>query len=628
MKALRYYTKLIKPYFLVFAFLQLITRVVFFTKEISHIDEPALSLALSLVVGFIFDLVGVFVFVSIPITALYAFISEKFYRSNTYLYITKLFLFIFISTFLFISVSEYLFWDEFTSRFNFIAVDYLIYTKEVIGNIKESYPLVPLFSGIALVAVTITWLSKKMLQIRLHIPKFTVRWKVFLANIVFAVVFCFIINSKHTEFSSNEITKQITKNGIFEFVSAFRNNDLSYKNFYITGDDVELTNILKKDLQEKNSHFLNESNISRDIKTNEQERKHNVVIITVESLSAEYMEAFGNKENLTPNLDRIAKDSLFFKNLYAIGTRTVYGLSAITLSIPPVPGNAIVRKSDNENLSSLGNILGRKGYESKFIYGGFGYFDNMNYFFENNGYKVVDRSDLSDEEITFANIWGVSDEDLFNRVLKENDEAHAKGTLFFDMVMTTSNHRPFTYPEGKIDIPVKTGRSGGVKYTDYAIGKFIEAAEKKPWFENTIFVIIADHTASSAGKISLDPNKYHIPLIIYAPKLLKPKEFNSLCSQIDLAPTLLSVLNVSYESKFFGIDLTSSDPNRAFISNYQQIGYIENDNLIIFKPIKEVTQYKKFDGEFGKVSEIDKSLINKALAYFQNASKWRIWNKY
>jgi len=627
MKALRYYTKLIKPYFLVFALLQLVTRLVFFTKEISHIDEPALSLALSLVVGFIFDLVGVFVFVSILITALYAFISEKFYRSNAYFYITKLFLFIFISTLLFISVSEYLFWDEFTSRFNFIAVDYLIYTKEVIGNIKESYPLTPLFTGIAFVAAILTLLFRKMLQIPLHIPRFTVRWKVLFVNIIFSVVSCLIINSKYTEFSSNEITKQITKNGIFEFVSAFKNNDLSYNKFYITGDDKVLTNILRKELQAKNSTFLNENDISREIKTHGKERKHNVVIITVESLSAEYMEAFGNKENITPNLDRIAKDSLFFKNLYAIGTRTVYGLSAITLSIPPVPGNAIVRKSGNENLSSLGNILGSKGYESKFIYGGFGYFDNMNYFFENNGYKVVDRSDLSDEEITFSNIWGVSDEDLFNRVLKENDESYEKGTLFFDMVMTTSNHRPFTYPEGKIDIPTKTGRSGGVKYTDYAIGKFIEAAERKPWFENTIFIIIADHTASSAGKISLDPNKYHIPLIIYAPKLLKPKEFNSLCSQIDLAPTLLSLLNISYESKFFGVDLTSFEPNRAFISNYQQIGYIENDDLIIFKPIKEVRQYKKSNGEFEPGSKIDEAFMSKSLAYFQNASKWRSWNK-
>lgn len=627
MLAFKHYLKFIKPYFITFVLLQLVVRLIFFVQGYTNIDEPAQSLFISLALGFIFDLVGVFVFVSIPITAIYTLISTKFSQTALYQYLIKLLFLIFNGVLLFISIAEYLFWDEFTARFNFIAVDYLIYTQEVIGNIKESYPILPLITAISIVALLITILFSSQLKTGDRTPKFLTRCSILLSNLLLAVISFFVIESKYFEVHSNEIVNQISKNGMFEFLSAFRNNELPYNKYYITKDDKKLRDILRNDLQEANSRFVNKENITRKITHTGKENKYNIVLITVESLSAEYMKIFGQKENLTPNLDKLTTESLFFKNFYAIGTRTVYGLSAINLSIPPIPGNAIIRRTNNENLFTLGEVLNQKGYTSKFLYGGFGYFDNMNYFFSHNGYQVFDRADLSDSEITFSNIWGVCDEDLLARVIKENDKAYAKGKPFFDVVMTTSNHRPFTYPEGKIDIPSKSRREGGVKYSDFAIGQFIEQAKTKPWFDNTIFVITADHTAGSAGKIALDPKKYHIPLIIYAPKLLEPQEFDSLSSQIDLAPTILSLLNMNYESKFFGLDLTRSRPNRALISNYQQIGYITNDKLIVLKPVKEVSEYQKTQGEFNKSPTIDQKTLDTALSYFQNANNWRSWNK-
>jgi phosphoglycerol transferase MdoB-like AlkP superfamily enzyme len=145
----------------------------------------------------------------------------------------------------------------------------------------------------------------------------------------------------------------------------------------------------------------------------------NVVLINVESLSAEFMKAFGSEKNITPCLDSIAEKSLFFTNLYASGTRTVRGLEALSLSIPPTPGQSIIKRPGNENLFSLGSVFSSKGYISQYIYGGYSYFDNMNEFFGGNHYQVIDRRQLQPGDIHYANIWGVADEDLFALTLKK-----------------------------------------------------------------------------------------------------------------------------------------------------------------------------------------------------------------
>ena len=169
------------------------------------------------------------------------------------------------------------------------------------------------------------------------------------------------------------------------------------------------------------------------------------------------------------------------------------GLEALALGTPPIPGQAIVRRPDNSHLATVGELLRRQGYETLFLYGGYGYFDNMNVFFSGNDYRVVDRTAFTKSSIAFSNIWGVADESLFDNALNELDKVHAARKPFLAQIMTTSNHRPYTYPQGRIDIPSPGGREGAVKYTDYAIGRFIDQAKTKPWFKETLFVIVADH---------------------------------------------------------------------------------------------------------------------------------------
>jgi phosphoglycerol transferase MdoB-like AlkP superfamily enzyme len=308
-------------------------------------------------------------------------------------------------------------------------------------------------------------------------------------------------------------------------------------------------------------------------------------------------------------------------------------MEAITLSIPPSPGRSIVKRKNNTDFFNIGSIFNQKGYQSVFFYGGDGYFDNMNQFFGGNGFDIVDRgrgylmgdeftskrTNIEDAEVTFENAWGVCDEDIYTKVMKEADLNHKNNQPFFNFVMTTSNHRPYTYPENKIDVPSGEGRHGAVKYTDYAIQEFLKKAKTKPWFENTVFVVMADHCASSAGKREIDIDKYHIPAFIYNLKGEAPQEVNKLCSQIDLFPTLFGYFKWTYESQLIGKDITKMTPSdeRAFIGNYRNLGLFKNNKLLVLGDKKSANFYE-WNKENNSLTptQPDSIFLKEAISYY------------
>jgi phosphoglycerol transferase MdoB-like AlkP superfamily enzyme len=349
-----------------------------------------------------------------------------------------------------------------------------------------------------------------------------------------------------------------------------------------------------------------------------------MIMISVESLSAEFLGVYGNSQGLTPKLDELASKGLRFDWMFATGTRTVRGLEALSLGVPPVPGQSIVRRPNNEQLASLGEVLEDNGFKNFFLYGGYGYFDNMNAFFGANDYTVIDRTDFKKDSIVFENVWGVADESLYSNTLTTVDASVRAGNRVFAHVMTTSNHRPFTYPGGRIDIPSPGGREGAVKYTDYAIGKFIADARQKDWFKDTLFVIVADHCASSAGKSKLPVEKYRIAALFYAPDMLEPGVYERRASQIDLVPTLIDILGAKGDEHFFGQSLFEEKhlPARAFISNYQELGYYRDDRLVVLSPRQRVATFAVDPATLAATPTAnDDALTEEAIAYYQTASK-------
>lgn len=619
--------------FLLFAGISFIVRTVFLFEKISEI-APSLPLILEIyLVGLFFDFVTLCYIAFIPFLY-YLLIPAKIFNSKTHQIFLKICYFIFVFVIVFSAFAEWFFFDEFQARFNFIAVDYLIYTSEVIGNIFESYPMGILLTVIAVVSVAIFFTTHKKIIFEKH-RKFSFKLLKFIVFSLFLSGFFIVIDSsKLSKITHNNYVKEIMENGIYQLFSAYRNNQIDYDQLYKTRDLKDSLQELRASIlkQDPKAKFLNDEDISRLIAAPKKggEKHYNVMFVIIESFSADFMQAFGNKENLTPNLDALAKKGLLFTNLKANGTRTVRGLEALSLSIPPTPGNSIVRRPNNENLFNISSPLKARGYDAKFIYGGFGYFDNMNYFFGNNGFTVVDRSSFAEDEISFANVWGVTDEDLFDKAIKEADKSYENDKPFLNFIMTTSNHRPFTYPDGKIDIPSKSGRNGAVKYTDYAIGKLIEKSRAKKWFDNTIFVLVADHCAGSAGNTDLPLWRYQIPAIFYAPKIIQPQIFTENVSQVDIAPTVLGILNLSYRSKFFGVDVLNNRKNldhHAFVSTYSDIGYFEDDMLYLLKPKREVKFFNVKIANYGwqaskeeLTGNYEKEELDEVIAYYQGAS--------
>ena len=355
-------------------------------------------------------------------------------------------LFIYVFAIVMNAVSEYFFWNEFGIRYNFIAVDYLIYTNEVIGNIMESYPVVPLFSGVFAVVLALTiWVFVKTKSVLTSIPTLLQKSIYVLNYAVLSILAIWALPALHNLSGSNIFAQEMQANGVYKFYYAFTHSELDYAQFYPTLEEAEAEATL---LQQMNAPA-----IERTVAAKGQEQRRNVVLISVESLSAEYLALYGNDDNRTPFLNELVDKSLFFTNLYATGNRTVRGLEALTLCIPPTPGESVVKRKDNKNKFTTGSVFRSKGYDVKFLYGGDSYFDNMKDFFTGNGYEIVDSKSFSPQEVTFSNIWGVCDEDMANKAIKVMNEQAKTGKPFFNHWMTVSNHRPFTYPDGKIDIP-------------------------------------------------------------------------------------------------------------------------------------------------------------------------------
>lgn len=634
---------LLKGFVLLFLILSFVARVSFLIWNFSEVDKGFFKLGNTFVIGFLFD-IATLSFFTIPYLIYLLLIPKKFYgsildRIVTYFGFSLVTLIVFFSFF-----GEFTFWDEFHRRFNFIAVDYLIYTYEVVKNINESYPLPLLISGMVLMVLGSIFIVSKLGYFK---STFTSQTS-FLAKlyaalpwfIIALITGLFITNSK-ADFSENRYNNELAKAGIYSFFAAFRNNELPYRDFYKTIPEEEAFAYLKSVYTNAGDSLINPqaNSIYRKIVNRDSIDKQirpNVIFICVESLSGDFLKTFGNEKNITPTLDSLANNSLFFENLYATGTRTVRGMEAITLSIPPTPGRSIVKRKDNQGLFTIGEVFKEKGYSRNFFYGGDGYFDNMNTYFGGNGFNIIDRgrgflldasinttrTNIDDDEVTFENAWGVCDMDLYNKVLKEADKAYDSKKPFFDFVMTTSNHKPYTYPEGKIDIPSGTGRDGAVKYTDYAINEFLKQAKEKPWYKNTVFVIMSDHCASSAGRWELDIKNYHIPAFIINLPNKSPLKLNQLASQIDLFPTLFAQFGWDYNSNLFGQNILKMDPaeQRTFIGNYRKLGLLKDNTVMILDELGKANFYSWNPVDNALSPEpLNQEFMKKTISYYEVA---------
>jgi phosphoglycerol transferase MdoB-like AlkP superfamily enzyme len=245
-----------------------------------------------------------------------------------------------------------------------------------------------------------------------------------------------------------------------------------------------------------------------------------------------------------------------------------------------------VTRDRSDNVESIARVLKRDGYNTVFFYGGRGLFDGMRSFTTRNGYdRFIEQKDFPNPN--FTTIWGVSDEEVFARAIQEFRELNKTGQPFLGTVMSVSNHKPYTYPPGRISedpLKPKPTRHKVVKYSDWCLGQFFQAAKKEAFWTNTIFVVVADHGARVYGSQSIPIHSYEIPLVILGPAIVKePVRVGQLGCSLDVTPTVLGLLGRPYETMFFGRDLLKMEPEhgRVFINHNRDIGVMERDRLAV-----------------------------------------------
>jgi phosphoglycerol transferase MdoB-like AlkP superfamily enzyme len=343
----------------------------------------------------------------------------------------------------------------------------------------------------------------------------------------------------------------------------------------------------------------------------------NLVIIVEESLGAEFVGSLGGLD-LTPNLDALAEDGIWFTQLYATGTRSVRGLEAIVSGFTPTPARSVVKLAKSQrDFFTLAELLGEYGYESSFIYGGEAQFDNMRRFFMNNGFdSVIDKHDYANP--VFTGSWGVSDEDLFARAHAEFSRPHDKP--FFSLVFTSSNHSPFEFPDGRIELfdADKQTVNNAVKYADYALGRFMRMARDSDYWDDTVFLVVADHNSRVYGNELVPVERFHIPGLVLGGSV-SPAVFDPVASQIDMAPTLLSLIGIAAEHPMIGRDLTRPDarllPGRAIMQFHATQAYLEGDRVAVLQKGLPVQYFLYVDGHLAPDESPDTRLADKALAH-------------
>jgi len=488
--------------------------------------------------------------------------------------------------------------DQYDARPNYIYVEYLKYPQEVLGMLLASYGLLMVVTALMTLGFgVLAWRLSRTLTIKpagLSAPGALLLMPV-LVIMIFAMIRSTLdhhpVNPSTVAFSTDSMVNQLALNSPYSLVYAIyeQNRDSRRaRGSYGRMDDSEVLSIVtetaglkgKVDLQ-SDTPSMHQQTASRRL-----DKPLNLVIVLEESLGAEFVGSLGGKD-LTPNLDALANEGIWFERLYATGTRSVRGIEAIISGFPPTIKRSVVKLAETQKgFFTIAELLAKQGYETSFIYGGSAHFDNMRRFFMNNGFqKVIDQKDFENPE--FVATWGVSDEDVFN---KAHEYLSARGeNPFFSLVFSSSNHKPFEIPEGRVE--KRTGpdapREMAVAYADYAVGEFLKMARSSSYYDNTIFLVVSDHNSRVKGANLIPVERFHVPGVILGSGI-EPRRVPGIVSQIDLLPTLLSLMGIDSRHPAIGYDLTRPEyfngAGRAQMQFHDIQGWLEPGRAVVLQP--------------------------------------------
>lgn len=586
-------------------------------------------LATVFIQGLRFDLVLLGMTLAVPVLAFPFIASNKFllvvWRAVLNIYLPAVLLLVF-----FFEISTPSFIEQFDSRPNILFAEYLNHPREVLATLWGAH-------RVALIITISLLLPMAYLLLRrfkaLAAPISATGILPALVVLPFLLIACVgmirstldhrPVNPSTVALSNDPLVNDLALNSAYTFLYAIyetrHENDGGYR--YAELPDDEVIAIVRQGMD-----VVEEDFVSTQLPTLHVQRsgvghgdRKNLVIVIEESLGAEFVGSLGGLP-LTPNLDALSSEGIWLENLYATGTRSVRGLEAIISGFTPTPARSVVKLPKSQrDFFTLATALGRQGYATSFIYGGEAQFDNMRRFFANNGFdRVIDENNY--ENPVFTGSWGVSDEDLFQRAHKEFEQAQAGSEPFFSVVFTSSNHSPFEYPDGRIEQydAEKNTVNNAVKYADYALGRFFDDAKQSSYWEDTVFLVVSDHNSRVYGDELVPIERFHIPGLILGGSI-EPGSIHNIMSQIDLGPTMLSIIGVEAEHPMIGHDMTdplnANNPGRAIMQFNTTQAYMEGDRVIVMQRDLPIRQFRYINRELIDDDRFDEQLAKKALAH-------------
>ncbi|WP_417527416.1 LTA synthase family protein [Marinomonas shanghaiensis] len=531
---------------------------------------------------------------------------------------------------IFMELSTPAFIEEYSLRPNRLFVEYLLYPKEVFSMLIEGHKITLLITTL-LTTLTVI-LAYQFFRKKSIVNQPQPKW--FERPILVVIIFCFAflgarsslqhrpINPSYTAFTNDPLVNSLTLNSTYSLLYAVSQmaDEVSSFELYPKMDQDRVTAEIHKAMGIEKSQFTSAElpTLHKQQATLHFDRPKNLVIILEESLGAQFVGSLGGLP-LTPEYDKLVPEAWSFNNLYATGTRSVRGIEAVITGFVPTPARSTVKLPNSQtNFFTIAKLLAKQGYDTNFIYGGGAHFDNMKTFFLGNGFNsIIEEKDFINPE--FIGSWGVSDEDLFTKANQDFIQKSKTGKPFFSLVFSSSNHDPFEFPDNKIELynTPKATRENAVKYADHAIGHFFRLAKQEDYWKDTVFLVVADHDARTTRSELVPIPSFHIPALIIGDGI-KPKNDSRLASQIDLAPTLLSLIGVDSEHPMIGQDLTKVGDDysgRAIMQFNENQAFLKDGKVVILQPKKPPTTFTYLNSTLVPTNDISDDLINQAIAH-------------
>ncbi len=533
------------------------------------------------------DLSGLGYIMALPVLLTFTCSIVPLRVASLLLLLERIWLWLILCLVVFLEFSTFPFMAEYSVRPNRLFVEYLAYPEELINLMIHGH-LLAVIAVCTLMICAGYLLYHLVRRIKIN-PAPSLPGALLTFVLVGAVTFIAArssfdhrpFNLAKASFSSNQIVNNLAGNSGYTLITSLKASFAEKANNYADMKPQEVLQLVKQDTGFDYTPASADNPTLNQLRASYPGQRRNIVIILEESLGAQFVGTLGGS-NLTPQLDRIYSQGWGFAQMYATGVRSVRGIEAVTSGFTPSVNTATVkREKSQKNFFNLGGILKSLGYHTAFIYGGESHFDNMRSFFLGNGYEqIIDIDDYPNPR--FLASWGVSDEELFDKALSYFDENFHKGQPFYALVFTSSNHDPYEIPP-EFAQGAPQSRENAVRYADFALGRLYDKLKERPYFNDTVFLVIADHDARSGGNALVPVNNFHIPAVIFGAGIAQRLD-DRVVSQIDMPKTLLSLAGISAAVPTVGYDLTQSPSafsGRALLQFYQNFALLQGDGSLM-----------------------------------------------